>query len=107
MSDLQELAGRWHEQRFPDAIVFEVTTKTGEELGELNAEVLIDHSGSMNLKPTPLTTHAPEEAADVVICLMALMHRWYPEYDLMDEVQRKMEMLTDPSGGHRASIALL
>lgn len=107
MDYLQELVTRWHTQMFPDAIVFEVTTKASEELGECSAEVLIDKAGSMNLKEKPLNTNAPAEAADVVICLMALLGRWYPGYDLMEEVAKKMLKLTDPNSGHRAAMEIV
>lgn len=106
MDYLQEPATRWHTQRFPDAIVFEVTTKASEELGECAAEVLIDKSGTMNLKERPLTTNAPAEAADVVLSLMVLLGRWYPGYDLMEEVAKKINKLTDPNSGHRAAMEL-
>lgn len=104
ISELQQLATKWHTQRFPDAIVFEVTTKAAEELGECAAEVLIDKAGSMNLKERPASTQAPAEAADVVLSLMVLLGRWYPGYDLIEEVAKKLDKLTDPNSGHRAAI---
>ena len=106
MNNLQELITKWHTQRFPDAIVFEVTTKACEELGECVAEVLTDKATAMNLKEVPLMTNAPAEAADVVIALMVLLGRWYPGYDLMDEVRQKMNKLTDPNSGHRAAMEI-
>lgn len=104
ISELQQLATKWHTQRFPDAIIYEVTTKTAEELGECAAEVLIDFSSHMNLKEKPVDTNAPAEAADVVLALMVLLGRWYPGYDLIEEVAKKLDKLTDPNSGHRAAI---
>lgn len=98
---LQARAAAWHKKRFPGAERSWVCMKSTEELGELHSAVLVDIAGDYVPKDPG---DAPGEAADVMICLLALLGRWYPGHDLLDEVEKKLAILNDPNGTHRASI---
>lgn len=103
-SKIQKLCGKWHEQKFPLATDIEVALKSCEEMGEVAQEVLGDSS---NNSFPERGGHTPEEAADVAICLFILLERYYPGRDLLEEVQKKMDIMTDPNSGHRAAIELV
>lgn len=98
---LQERVGLWHRQRFPEAEMEHVALKTAEEAGEVakavNGVVRKNASRSAEIH------HVAEEAADVVITLMALLDR-YTQYDLLTCVREKLSILRDPSSGHPASL---
>lgn len=100
-SKLQQLCGKWHKQKFPLATNIEVALKAAEEMGEVAQEVLGDSS---NNSFPERGGHTPEEAADVAITLFVLLERFYPGRDLLKEVQKKMDIMTDPTSGHRAAI---
>jgi NTP pyrophosphatase (non-canonical NTP hydrolase) len=98
---LQRAVGRWHRERFPDALMEHVALKTAEEAGEVakavNGVVAVNAS-------TPATTEQiAQEAADVVITLMVLLDRW-TDHDLLTHVSDKLAILQDPSSGHPASL---
>lgn len=96
---LQEEIAAWHTKRFPDAESYHVAIKAMEELGEVASEV----NGDLKKNSDDRGGKTPEEAADVVICLMVLLGRWYPGRDLLVEVQKKLDVLTDPDSGHRSA----
>ncbi len=98
---LQQRVAEWHARRFPEATMLHVTIKMAEEAGEVASAVLAadDDDGRSTGRGI-----AWEEAADVAVCLMALLGRWFPDRDLMAEVERKMAVLTDPLSGHRAAL---
>lgn len=96
---LQEEIAAWHTKRFPDAQSYHVAIKAMEELGEVASEV----NGDLKKNSDDRGGKTPEEAADVVICLMVLIGRWYPDRDLLVEVQKKLDVLTDPNSGHRSA----
>ena len=47
------------------------------------------------------------ECADVAICLLALVGRFYPDQDLLRAVEAKLRLLNDPRGTHRSSIGAM
>lgn len=98
---LQYRAKWWHMERFPDAQSYNVMIKATEELGEVARAVNGDLVGDPDRDRRGT---APEEAADVVITLMALLGRWYPEYELLDMVEKKLAILCDPNSGHRSAL---
>lgn len=99
-NNLQEEIAAWHTKRFPDAQSYHVAIKAMEELGEVASEV----NGDLKKNSDNRGGKTPEEAADVVICLMVLLGRWYPGRDLLVEVQKKLDVLTDPNSGHRSAV---
>lgn len=92
----------WHSTVFPRATSSDLFVKTTEELGEV-AEALSADEGR-NSKKSPEGLSVVEEAADVIICLMALCGRYY-EADVMVAVEAKFKLLMTP-GAHRASISV-
>lgn len=100
MVDLQARVGAWHASRFPDVQMFHVALKAAEEVGEV-AEAVND----VLLGFAQREGRIAEEAADVVIVLMALLERWVPGGDLLAEVERKLAVLNDPTSGHRSAVA--
>lgn len=103
---LQEQVAWWHRQRFPKAESYHVMIKAMEELGEvaqaLNGDLKKNES-SVTAGDRDRRGEVPKEAADVVVCLMALLGRWYPDHDLLAEVEKKLAILTDPTSGHRSA----
>lgn len=99
-SKLQEAVSAWHTNRFPEAEVYHVMIKAIEELGEvasaLNGDLAKNDGRSRD-------GSVPNEVGDVVICLMVLLGRWYPGHDVLDEVTKKLAILTDPNSGHRSA----
>lgn len=98
MKELQELVMRWHTQRFDEACAEWSTMKLMEEVGELAHAILY------TLRGTEDEVEIGREAADVVITLLALLGRNYPDIDIEYEVMRKLNILNDPSSGHRAAL---
>jgi NTP pyrophosphatase (non-canonical NTP hydrolase) len=96
---LQARAVEWHERRFPFASPIGVGLKTAEEVGEVASAILGDFGG----ESATGKGNAPAEAADVVISLLATLGRWYPDADLEDEIDAKLDDLLTP-GKHRASV---
>lgn len=101
---LQQRVSSWHADRFPEAQPFHVALKAMEEMGEV-AEALNGHlSGGRGNEATSRRGDVPKEAADVAVCLMVLLGRWFPERDLLAEVEDKLAVLTNPDSGHRSSV---
>ncbi len=86
----------WHRERFPTAGPEHVGLKLASEVGELCDEVC-----TAVLAPFGLIG---KEAADVLICLLALLGRWYPSVDLLAEVRAKLAILTNPDSGHPSAL---
>lgn len=102
MTDFQHLRDQivaWHTKRFPAAQREHVALKTAEEVGEVASAINADIGANSATGKGDIA----QEAADVIITLMVLMGRWYPEKDLMKEVAAKLDILTDPNSGHRAA----
>ena len=97
MSVLQRQIGQWHRRRFPAATDLEITVKACAELGELAEAVGSRAPSSPGIRGDVLA-----EAADVVICLMALVDR-YDGGDLLLEAEAKWRTLSDPDSGHRSA----
>lgn len=97
---LQDRVADWHERRFPFSVPAGIALKATEELGEVAQDVLADWFPDGVLDPGDV----PGEAADVVICLMALIGRFYTGSDLLDEVEKKLAKLNDPNSGHRSAV---
>jgi len=96
---LQERVATWHGERFPNATMLHVAVKMAEECGEVASAVLaLDDDRTATGRGVVW-----EEAADVAVCLLVLLGRWFPEFDLLAEVDRKFAILTDPTSGHRAA----
>jgi NTP pyrophosphatase (non-canonical NTP hydrolase) len=79
----------WHVGRFPDATREQVALKACEEVGEV--------ARAINGRGDLVT-----EAADAVICLMALVGR-FSDVDLLNATKDRFEFVTDPANGHRAA----
>lgn len=97
---VQQQAGDWHRERFPDAQVEHVALKTAEEVGELASAII----GVVGRNSASGDGDPQAEAADVAICLMVLLERWIGG-DLLDAVERKLAILNDPDSGHRSAVS--
>lgn len=73
MKDLQQAIGTWHVETFGPIRSGYLLAKLREEFEEFMA------------------APSPEEAADIVICLMALMHR--AGFDLQTAIEEKFEIV--------------
>lgn len=96
---LSQMAAGWHVQRFPAASSAELGLKLAEECGEVCRAINSDLAVNSDKRDTSVV----EECADVLIVMMALLGRWYPMVNLLDEVTKKLDILTDPASGHRAA----
>lgn len=102
---LQGRVASWHARRFPAAQPYNVALKAMEEMGEL-AEALNGHlTQDATDKVTARRGEVGAEAADVAICVMVLLGRWFPDRDLLSEVEAKLATLSDPASGHRSALA--
>lgn len=104
LSDWDALAQRaraWHEQRFPNAKPEHVTLKACSEMGEV-ADAINALVGTASATGKG---DVGEESADVMISLMVLIERWYPEIDVMHEVAAKLTILETP-GAHKSASLL-
>lgn len=45
-----------------------------------------------------------DEVVDVVLACLALAGRWFPERDVLAEVEARLERFLDPNGGHRSCV---
>lgn len=95
---LQRAVATWHEQRFPASDPVLVGLKAAAELGEL-AEAI--HSRAPD--SPGVRGEVGAEAADVAICLFTICERWFG-VDLLEEVEKKLAVLTDPNSGHRSAL---
>jgi hypothetical protein len=102
---LQPVAADWHARRFPKAKAGHVALKAQSELGELADALLGDDEDRRDEEPA--TGDVLGEAADVVICLLALIGRWYPGADLLGAVEAKLLVLVDENGTHRSSLGAM
>lgn len=98
LEDLQYRAYLWHCKRFPEAKMEHVTLKLSEETGEVAKAV----NGISGFNSTTGSGDVGEESADVLICVFVLLSRWFPEVDLLRELNNKLTILETP-GQHRAS----
>lgn len=98
MTGLQERIADYHRRRFPTAGPLNVAAKIGEEAGELLSAVngLIDSSYGKG--------DTVYEAVDVVLAALALVGRWFPDRDVLAEVEARLDRFMDPNGGHRSCI---
>lgn len=98
MTDLQERIAAYHRRRFPTAGPLNVAAKIGEEAGELLSAVngLIDSSYGKG--------DAVYEAVDVALAALALVGRWFPDQDVLAEVEARLDRFMDPNGGHRSCL---
>lgn len=103
ISRLQERVAEWHAARFPDATMLHVVAKMAEECGEVASAVLSAAEGDAATGKGIVQ----EEAADVAITLLVILGRWFSNFDLLAEVERKLAILTDPTSGHPASLPAL
>lgn len=106
--DEQQIAcGRWHQTRFPDAGVAEVGLKLAEETGEVCEAVnlLLGVNSKKDITPEEACEEILSELADVFIVGMALAER-YTRGSISDYITKKMNVLTDPNGGHHGSVAM-
>ncbi len=97
---LQKAVADWHINRFPEAEPYHVMIKAMEELGEVASALNGDLAKNDGRKREG---SVPKEVGDVIICLMVLLGRWYPEHDALLEVMEKLNILTDPNSGHRSA----
>lgn len=93
---LASMAVAWHRQRFPAAGAVHIALKAVAELGELLDAILPADLGGKG--------DVGEEAADVLICLFALVGRFYPAVDLLAEVRAKLAILSNPDSGHPSAL---
>lgn len=100
-SAAQAMATAWHVQRFPQARALGIFAKAVEEMGEVATALIYDNLTNAGATGKPGDVAA--EAADVVICLLALVGRFYPDRDVTDEVFKKLNLLLTP-GAHKSGI---
>jgi len=96
---LQAAIAAYHVQRFPQAQVEHVALKLAEEAGEVTSAVNGHVSGGDFGKGDVVG-----EAADTVFVALALVGRWFPERDLLAEVETELARYLDPNGGHRSCL---
>jgi hypothetical protein len=80
-SDQQALCAEWHAARFPDHDRWLILAKATEELGELARAMIAEH------EDRPGRGHISQEGAQVVLVLLSLFGRYYPDIDLLSEVR--------------------
>lgn len=84
MPTLQRRCVAWHEHRFPDADQWKHFTKVVEEVGEVARAMVGDNEGR------PGRGDVVDECAQVVLTLVTLVGRWYPDRDLLVETLAEM-----------------
>lgn len=84
MPTLQRRCVAWHEHRFPDADQWKHFTKVVEEIGEVARAMVGDH------EDRPGRGDVVDECAQVVLTLVTLVGRWYPDRDLLVETLAEM-----------------
>jgi phosphoribosyl-ATP pyrophosphohydrolase len=96
---LQDAIAAYHVQRFPDCQVEHIALKLAEEAGETCSAVNGHVSGGDYGKGDVVG-----EAADAVFVALALVGRWFPERDLLAEVEARLARNMDSNGGHRSCV---
>jgi NTP pyrophosphatase (non-canonical NTP hydrolase) len=99
-ANLQSRAATWHAARFPGCAAEDIVLKAMAELGEVADAVLA--RGRDDSHPERAGT-VTDEAADVVIPLLALVGR-FTAGDLLAAVDAKLAILEQPGGAHPASL---
>src|ERR1700730_2741880 len=97
---LQDAIAAYHRLRFPDCTVEQITLKLAEEAGEGASAVNGMVSDGDYGKGDPVG-----EAADSVFVHLALVGRFFPDRDLMAEVEARLARNMDPNGGHRSCLS--
>jgi phosphoribosyl-ATP pyrophosphohydrolase len=97
--DAQDWAVEWHKSRFPLAEIVHVALKLCEEAGEVGSAV----NALVGVNSATGKGDVVKECADVVIAVMVIMGRWFPEVSLLDEIEAKLRELATP-GAHPASV---
>lgn len=97
---IQARAVEWHTKRFPAFVAERVALKLCEEAGEVGRAVNDMHPDSATGRGD-----VPSEAGDVLIALLVLLGRWFPDADLLVEAERKLDILTDCDSGHPSAAA--
>lgn len=77
-----------------------VALKTCEEAGEVAKAV----NGQVGKNAATGGGDVAGEAADVLITLLVLLGRWFPDVDLLVEVRAKLTILSDPTSGHPSAL---
>jgi hypothetical protein len=93
---LASMAVSWHRRRFPAAGAMHVALKAVAELGEVVDAILPTDLGGKG--------DVGEESADVLICLLVMLGRFYPAVDLLAEVRAKLAILGNPDSGHPSAL---
>jgi len=96
---LQAAIAAYHVQRFPNAQVEHVALKLAEEGGEV-ASAVNDHVSEGDFGKGDVVA----EAVHTAFSLLALVGRWFPERDLLAEVEARLARNMDPNGGHRSCL---
>lgn len=96
---LQQEIADWHEARFPEAQMEHVALKVCEEAGEVAKAI----NGVVGSNSATGGGDVAGECADVLISMLALLGRWFPDVDLVHEAWQKVGILTNPDSGHRAA----
>lgn len=99
LDELMDKACAWHRLRFPRAGREHVAMKLGSEAGEVLDAVL----GEVGVNSATGKGVVVEELADVLIAVLVLFGRWYPEIDPLTLVEKKLNILLTP-GKHPASL---
>lgn len=76
--------------------------KATEEIGEFAREVNERFSDPSDYQGNG--ARMEQEAADLVLVVMALVGRWGNGTDVLDLVEAKLARLNDPMSGHRAAL---
>jgi hypothetical protein len=97
---LQKCAVDWHERRFPGATIGHVGLKLGEEVGEVHSALLAE----FGFQSATGDGDVVSELADVIINVMVIAGRWYPNESVLERVDQKLRVLLDPNSGHRAAL---
>lgn len=103
MSALQQHAADWHRRRWPHSEPDHVTLDAVARLGALADLVLIERGIHAHDDPE-IADIVPDTAGDILVILLALIGRWWPSYDLIEEVTTRIEVLAtlldgDPEPG--------
>ena len=98
---LQDRATAWHTARFPTCTAGDIGLKMQAELGEVSDAILAE--GGRDASHPERAGTVLDEAADVVVTLLALCGR-FGHGDLLTAVSRKLALLETPGGTHPGCI---